>query len=764
MMRRTKATVVAPRHPSAPMSAFGLLALGALAGLASGSIDLVVTGTSGTGTIANIGPMGAKPPAAKAEPFTVDPAGRLVFKDALKTKDFRPCFVEPFPRATDRQTGVYAVVVSGPGPFSLIDALYFDFSAKTAVSHYAPPECCLPWVNASDVAVSTSVDFEVSGLNPGQQVELRYRWVVGGQAESRDEGPGEDSAQISNADFEILVNGLAPPGPGQLPAGGLAVADPNTGTDEHSEGDGWTKFCVDDDDVITVNVNIATDSFNTDPGRAQATCPGIGRIDRDERTYTAGRLEIEIYDFGCPGGPGGGGGPPPPIPPAIPPIEFPPGYEPPPDGPSQELLFSIDIGSDTEVSNTLLFPTAPPVFDPGDLYRQFGPPMPLPTNGVFDDEALLGGTAAPTPFGPYAPYCVFPSPPQPLPIDFLDVDGTDTLDVDLSQFLDPRLPLDEHLPRLSLATQFDPTYLLVSFDDDGAEPYWSFCSVPFSSPSPVVSDTFGSTAERDEVVELFSDPLSRSVPDVPAMYEALPERGVHISLAGNPDEFNTQPDDDVDALDATWTDYTARYWYYSVDHEAAGDPLAAGLPFAHVPHSVYMADRAAPGDQRLVVDGGIHLGLRDGTDVDAFEFVVIGPLDADSQPGLRTALLFSVDDDDPTTAADESGGLDPAAIYASFLDGRHTLYAETELGEDIDAIAAGFRSLAVDQYLPDPGPTPCNEADLVAPFGTLDIDDVLAFLDAFAQGDAAVADLTGDGTLDIDDVLQFLDAFARGCP
>lgn len=57
----------------------------------------------------------------------------------------------------------------------------------------------------------------------------------------------------------------------------------------------------------------------------------------------------------------------------------------------------------------------------------------------------------------------------------------------------------------------------------------------------------------------------------------------------------------------------------------------------------------------------------------------------------------------------------------------------------------------------------CSSADVASPFGALDIDDVLTFLDGFANGDAA-ADLVADGVFDIDDVLFFLDAFAAGCP
>lgn len=76
----------------------------------------------------------------------------------------------------------------------------------------------------------------------------------------------------------------------------------------------------------------------------------------------------------------------------------------------------------------------------------------------------------------------------------------------------------------------------------------------------------------------------------------------------------------------------------------------------------------------------------------------------------------------------------------------------------VDAIAVTTRTCETDQ------PTPCNDADLSDPLGQLDIDDVLAFLDGFANSNP-LADLTAPaGVYDIDDVLAFLDAFAAGCP
>ena len=57
----------------------------------------------------------------------------------------------------------------------------------------------------------------------------------------------------------------------------------------------------------------------------------------------------------------------------------------------------------------------------------------------------------------------------------------------------------------------------------------------------------------------------------------------------------------------------------------------------------------------------------------------------------------------------------------------------------------------------------CNAADIAEPFGTLNIDDVLDYLAAFAGGLPAADLAPPEGTFNIDDVLAFLAAFAEGC-
>jgi hypothetical protein len=74
---------------------------------------------------------------------------------------------------------------------------------------------------------------------------------------------------------------------------------------------------------------------------------------------------------------------------------------------------------------------------------------------------------------------------------------------------------------------------------------------------------------------------------------------------------------------------------------------------------------------------------------------------------------------------------------------------------------SGIDHLAV--WVPDSTGGPCNDADLVEPFGELDFFDLQAYLNLYSAGDPG-ADLNGDGLIDFFDVQAFLNAFAGGCP
>ena len=60
-------------------------------------------------------------------------------------------------------------------------------------------------------------------------------------------------------------------------------------------------------------------------------------------------------------------------------------------------------------------------------------------------------------------------------------------------------------------------------------------------------------------------------------------------------------------------------------------------------------------------------------------------------------------------------------------------------------------------------PAGCNPADLAAPFGTLDLADITAFITAFTSAEPP-ADLNGDMLFDLADITIFVTAFTGGCP
>jgi hypothetical protein len=61
------------------------------------------------------------------------------------------------------------------------------------------------------------------------------------------------------------------------------------------------------------------------------------------------------------------------------------------------------------------------------------------------------------------------------------------------------------------------------------------------------------------------------------------------------------------------------------------------------------------------------------------------------------------------------------------------------------------------------GPMPCSIADLVEPFGTLDLADITAFVSAFSAAEPA-GDLNSDGIFDLADITLFVSTFEAGCP
>jgi hypothetical protein len=351
------------------------------------------------------------------------------------------------------------------------------------------------------------------------------------------------------------------------------------------------------------------------------------------------------------------------------------------------LEYSVDIGGDAELSDPT--PDGNEVYDPGDafVWGAVQPPGGVP--GIFDDTTVFAGVDPP----PSSPDLGLP-PVTRAPVGsgilpaavadlYFDLDGIDYLDFDLSQFAYG--PGDPSIGPFLSPCIFSGENVFVSYDDDSAEHYAAAASVPVSSRSPWNSDTYGTLARRDEVTGLVIVPFPPGYKVFE--YPFVPESGVSPNMVPDPDILE-DADDDVDGLD--FRDGQCSVAYISADHEAK-----YGLD----PGIIY---EVVPGGLGAVIDQA-DLGILPGTDIDAFEFAWIFDASA-MRNGL--ALLFSVDDNDPMTPADESGGLDPRMIYASFLNGANFPYLANPLIEDVDAIACWGTALFSQYTTPPACPPP----------------------------------------------------------
>ena len=342
------------------------------------------------------------------------------------------------------------------------------------------------------------------------------------------------------------------------------------------------------------------------------------------------------------------------------------------------LIYSVDIGSDWEVSDPNPNPPdSPDVMDPGDMYMTPPNPLILPPDNMAKNDLLIWGTPeawpiennpatavpVPTPF--------FPGGNQEDSFNFFDMDGEDQLDTDFEIIIEDQLgipgpgnPINGPItasPGGGLL--LNPDRLIFSYDDDQAPAWWS---VNFSGYGDVPVTTFPDYGLMTNEV-LYAEKWRVWPADLPCATET------DLGLGPDPHDWQQEAgrnrDDDVDALDnELW-----RYWYWTADHEAH-----KGLD----PADIYITDRSYPsGNFTLAIDNKV-IGVADGTDIDAFEFCLTSDDDIIqyfNNDGLLIvqldtnktylAVVFSVDQDDPTTSADESGTLLPNGIYISLLTG-----------------------------------------------------------------------------------------------
>jgi hypothetical protein len=427
-----------------------------------------------------------------------------------------------------------------------------------------------------------------------------------------------------------------------------------------------------------------------------------------------------------------------------------------PTPPPYLIEFSVDIGSDAELSDP--FVDGDEGFDPGDVYLWQGPPVtpPLVPGGRdgFKDDAMLFG------------FDIFPDPPDPATppatavpvgqgsfqqyVEYFDLDGHDQLGLPLWQFGLVGEPIDEPI-EVSGPTPclHEPRFLAISFDDDQA-PGWPAGDVPVTVPSPAGVSSYGTSAANDEV-----QGIHLAGPGLPAgiavQYGLADEITVHMSLRPTPDG-GEERDDDVDSLDVVFSPDECPFWYFSPDHEGTGFDPATGLPLDF--GDIYI--RVPGGPLLKIVDQVANLGLPERTDVDAFEFTVL-PI----QGRFLLALLFSVDEDDPLTPWDESGGRNPAMIYVSLLTGSHTQALEEPLADDVDAIALWREPLAEVFCLGDLNCDGVVTPADISPF-VMALTNPAGYMAAFPNCHIELADCNQDGLVTSADISAFVTILTNG--
>jgi hypothetical protein len=413
--------------------------------------------------------------------------------------------------------------------------------------------------------------------------------------------------------------------------------------------------------------------------------------------------------------------------------------------PEYRFEFSLDIGSDTEMSDPLA--DGDEAFDPGDVYWWQGPPVLPPGRDGFKDDALIfgsdprpdppdptGSTRVPVGSGSSADY-----------MNYFDLDAHDQIDVDLwgSGWIPSEDPLPEPIPEFGSTCIHEAHFLMISLDDDMG-PGWPVQDVPVMVPSPFAGMTYGMTPGQDEILGVTVAPIGGPPPyPVLGIYPIADEIMVHQSLVPNPDAGDLD-DDDVDSLDIVPGDVDCPFWYFSPDHEGN-----YGLD----PGGIYQVTASGP---MQVIDEFIHLGVPEEADIDAFEFVWV---EDPAEPGmLKLGLAFSVDDDDPQTGIDESGGMDPTVVFVSYLTGYNIMLTDP-MPDDVDALTVWWTSLNT-----DPCPGDCNGDRSV------DLLDHAAFVGCmfgpnvpYGTGCECV-DLDFDSDVDLVDFSAFQDVFGFWCP
>jgi len=225
-------------------------------------------------------------------------------------------------------------------------------------------------------------------------------------------------------------------------------------------------------------------------------------------------------------------------------------------------VYSLDIGSDLDMSD----PGSPGTADAGDIYDEtFGLGTTIKNDTSGGPNVGFPETTAPQPL-PTAIGTVGggPSAVRSAYDENFDLDGEDQLGLIIPELPSSPLLLDglDRPTQEAIGISFEPTTLLLSFEDDGAAGGAASGDVP----TTMLPD-HGLPGPADEVVSI-TGPFMTWGPPVGVRDETT------MGLAIDP--VVTAQDDDVDALD----DRVHPHWYWSADHEAnlGNDPAASTTP------------------------------------------------------------------------------------------------------------------------------------------------------------------------------------------
>lgn len=343
---------------------------------------------------------------------------------------------------------------------------------------------------------------------------------------------------------------------------------------------------------------------------------------------------------------------------------------------AEVFYYSVDIGSDMELSDPNK--QGNEWMDPGDIYDDSasaaGPQLAKDDFQILNNDpppiAPGGGSPVPVGIGPAGLDMVH---------NYFDMDGEDQLAFIPDGLQGPGSGIWGPIvmrARPASGLFLNPDLLYISYDDDGAPGWWA--NSPTNVPTTIGPDRGSAT---NEVMMGVGWHTWLPVPGLPVRSET------GLGLAQDPPKRIF--DDDVDALDTRHY----QYWFWTCDHEAR---------LAFDPGDIYVTDTLAtpPSPPAGAFITHAALGLADGVDVDAFEFcvtddaAVLGYFNVPAGSSYF-AVVFSVDDDDPTTVNEnESGGLNPGVIYISLLNGMAPFaLCDRSLEGDVDGIALEERDM-----------------------------------------------------------------------